>query len=292
MVTVGILGGLGNQLFQYAFGRYLSIKKNTGLALDYYQQIIRSDFDAENLTKITDIFDLPVKLYIGKTRKRILNRPGLTYLDRLITKACLMDELIIKENNYNKLEKNIKNGKNIYLIGYWHSEQYFADLRDTIRNDFKFKIERHASDLNIYREITDSNSVGLHIRGNDHLITPIYSRGCDVGYYSKAINIISRSNSDLKTFIFTDDIEHVQLNYKELLKISEIVNVDAGFNSEAIHLLLMSKCKHNVIANSSFGWWGAWLNSNPDKIIVAPKKWFVDSNYYKHNIVPSVWKKI
>ena len=83
MVTVGILGGLGNQLFQYAFGRYLSLKKNTDLLLDYYQQIIRTDFDGENLTKITDVFDLPVKLHSGKKRKDLINRYPLTYLDKL-----------------------------------------------------------------------------------------------------------------------------------------------------------------------------------------------------------------
>lgn len=291
MVTVGILGGLGNQLFQYAFGRYLSLKKNTDLLLDYYQQIIRTDFDGENLTKITDVFDLPVKLYIGRRRKKLINRYNLTYLDRLIGKVYLMKSCFITENNYDYLKEEIEKNKNVYLAGYWQSEQYFANIKDIIRNDLKFKIEQQISNLDLYKEITGSNSVSLHIRGKDYLTNPLYSR-CDAKYYMDAIDIISRTNSKLKIFIFTDDIDSIYQNYKELLGFSEIVNVEADFNSDALDLLLMSKCKHNVIANSSFSWWGAWLNNNTNKIVIAPKKWFNSSHYSNKSLIPASWHKI
>lgn len=292
MVTVGILGGLGNQLFQYAFGRYLALKKNSGLSLDYYQQIIRTDFDGGSLTKVIDVFNLPVKTYIGKTRKQLINRYFPSCLDRLISKVYLMNSLIIKEDNYCSLKDKIEKSKNVYLIGYWQSEKYFIEIEDTIRNDFEFKIEQQASNLDLYKDIIGSNSISLHIRGKEHLTTPIYSRRCDVKYYLEAIDIISRTNSKLKTFIFTDDIDNVNQNYKELLRFSEIVNVKEDFRSDALDLLLMSKCKHNVIANSSFSWWGAWLNNNPSKIVIAPKKWFNYPNYSDEGIVPLTWNKI
>lgn len=291
MVTVRIFGGLGNQLFQYAFGRALSLKKNTGLLLDYYDQIIRADIDEESLTKITDVFDLPVKLYIGKTRKKLINRRILSYLDWLIRKIYLMNSRLITENNYDYLKEKIEKSKKVYLVGYWQSEKYFADIKDVIGSDFKFKIERQVNNLDLYKEITSSNSVSLHVRGIDYKNYPFYRR-CDVKYYLEAIDIICKNNSELKTFIFTDDIDNVERNYKELLKFSKIVNVKANFSSDAIDLLLMSKCKHNVIANSSFSWWGAWLNKNPNKIVIAPKKWFIDPEYSDEDIVPLTWNKI
>lgn len=296
MVTVRIFGGLGNQLFEYAFGRSLSLKKNDPvLVLDYYDQLIRADFEGENLTKITDAFDLPVKLYIGKMRKKLIHKRNFAYLDRLITGVHLKTKCVIKEDKYDRLQKEIEKRRNIYLIGYWQSEQYFNDIKDIIRNEFKFKIEQQARNLNLYKEIIGSNSVSLHIRGKDYLIKPMYKPSygrCDVKYYMDAIDIISRFNSNLRIFIFTDDIDNVYQNYKELLKFSKIVNVKADFSSDTLDLLLMSKCKHNVIANSSFSWWGAWLNKNPNKIVIAPKKWFIDPNYSDADIIPSTWNKI
>lgn len=291
MVTVRIFGGLGNQLFEYAFGRALSVKKNTGLLLDYYDQMTRRDLDGESITKITDAFELPVKLYVGKVRKNLIHKRNLTYLDRLITAAHLKTKCVIKEDNYGRPQKDIEKRRNICLIGNWESEQYFNDIKDIIRNEFKFKIERQISNLGIYSEITGSNSVSLHVRGKERLSNTLMHR-CDVKYYLDAVRIITKTNSNLKTFIFTDDIDYIYQNYKELLAFSKIVNVQTVFKQDIVDLLLMSKCKHNVICNSSFSWWGAWLNDNPNKIVVSPKRWFNDSRYSSENTIPISWHKI
>lgn len=297
MITVRIFGGLGNQLFQYAFGRRLSLKLNTGLMLNYYDQILRTDFDGENLTRITDVFDLPVKLYIGKIRKRILNRNTLSGIDHLISAVYAKTRYFLTENNYDYSQNIIKESKNIYASGYWQNEKYFKDIENIIRKDFKFKIEQYVSNLDIYKEITKNNSISLHIRGKDYLTKTFYAR-CDVRYYLDAISIISKDSSELKFYIFTDDVDNVHQNYKELLKFSEIVNPQTIFiKPEIVDLVLMSKCKHNIICNSSFSWWGAWLNNNPNKIVISPKKWFSDEwvnnpHYSAERRIPADWHEI
>ena len=296
MVTVRIFGGLANQMFQYAFGRAFSLRKNTELCLDYYEQILRTDFDGENLIRITDIFDLPVKLYIGKARKDFISRYKLRYVDQFITALQHKTSCVITEHNYAHSQTKIEKNENFYLIGHWQSERYFVDIKDIIRNDFRFKIEEQISKLDLYQEMTQSNSVSLHIRGKDYVKNPYYSQ-CDVHYYLNAIDKISRDNSSLKFYIFTDDLDHVRENYKELLEFSKIVNVRTPFKSEIVDLLLMSRCQHNIICNSSFSWWGAWLNNNPNKIVISPQRWITStwlnkSHYSEESITPVSWHKI
>lgn len=291
MITIRIFGGLGNQLFQYAFGRLLAFRKKTDLHLDYYDQITRKDCDGVNLTKITDVFNLPVRLSVGKMRKNLVERFGLSAADQLFTKIYLKTRCVISENTNGYCHKEINTNKNIYLIGYWQSEDYFADIKELIKKEYKFKIEKHASNLEIYKNIVSQNSVGIHIRGKDYLVNPIYGR-CDVSYYLNAIELIQKTNPDLQVFIFTDDLDYVNQNFQPLLKFSEIVNVQTKFTQDTLELLLMSKCRHNIICNSSFSWWGAWLNNNPDKIIIAPKKWYTDPYYSSEKLIPAGWHKI
>jgi len=292
LVTVKILGGLGNQLFEYAFGRAHSLRKNTDLCLDYYYQTMRTDFDGVNLTRITDIFDLPVKLYVGKKRRKVVKQYGLNYFDYLFFAVYKRTRCFITEDNYaDSLEKIVKS-KNIYVDGYWQSEQYFANINDIVRDDLRFKIEKDVSSLEVYKKITQSNSIGIHIRGKDYINHPWYE-ALAIKYYIDGINFISKTNPDFKVFIFTDDIEHVCKNLKELLSYSEIVKVNSNFNSDAVDLLLMSKCRHNIICNSSFSWWGAWLNNNSNKIVVAPSRWFKrQSPVDGSKIIPNSWHKI
>jgi len=296
MVRLRIFGGLGNQMFQYAYGRSLACRHNTGLLLDYYDQINRTDFDGENLIKITEVFDLSVKLYIGKTRKDLINKYNLKYIDQLISKACLKLNCVVSENENNHPLSKIESCKNIYITGYWQGEQYFADIKDIIRNDFRFKVEKDASSLDIYKQIVETNSVSLHIRGKDYLSRTFYNR-CTVEYYLEAIRLISKANSGLKFFIFTDDMDNLRNSYSPLLEFCKVVDYRTGLNRDVVDLLLMSKCRHNVIANSSFSWWGAWLNANPHKIIVSPKKWLNEEwagnpHYSDESRVPAEWLKI
>ncbi len=291
MITIRIFGGLGNQLFQYAFGRSLALKEKADLCLDYYDQIIRTDFDGENLTKITDVFDLPVKLSIGKTRKDFVNRFHLGHADQLFTKIYLKTRYIIDENSNDYYDKQVKINKAAYVMGYWQSEEYFADIKEVIKKEYKFKIEDQISSLDIYKKLVTTNSVGVHIRGKDYLVNPIYGR-CDFSYYLNAIELIRKTNPDLKVFIFTDDLNYVNQNFQPLLKFSEIVNVQTKFKQDILELLLMSKCRHNIICNSSFSWWGAWLNNNPNKIIVAPQKWFIHPDYSSEKLIPAQWVKL
>jgi hypothetical protein len=253
---------------------------------------MRTDYDGEKLTKVTDVFDLPVKVHLGKRRKALISKYNLKLADRLISRIYRKSRCVIEEDNYEHFRGKIKTINNAYFVGYWQSEKFFANIKDVVRNDFKFKIEDRIKGLDLYKEINECNSVSLHIRGKDYLKKTIYAR-CDVKYYLNAIAALSRTNPNLKIYIFSDDKDSVVLNYKELLEKSKIVDVKTEFSPEVVELLLMSKCKHNVIANSTFSWWGAWLNNNPDKIVIAPRQWFADTRHRDENIiVPADWMKI
>jgi hypothetical protein len=183
-------------------------------------------------------------------------------------------------------------GNNIHLDGYWQSEKYFIDITDTLRLDFTLKKEMEVKARDLYEKIKNKNSVSLHIRRGDYLsskfssIYPVLS----IDYYSRALKVIKDKIKDPQIFVFTDDIEWVKDNLDIPVQI-EFVSGQKDINANE-ELILMSQCRHNIIANSSFSWWGAWLNSNPEKIVIAPSHWLYVDSYKIDDLVPKKWIKI
>jgi hypothetical protein len=198
----------------------------------------------------------------------------------------------IKYNGYDFDPHILELSNNIHLDGYWQSEKYFIDIANTIRHDFTLKKEMTAKSRELSEKIKNTNSVSIHIRRGDYLsskfssIYPVLT----MDYYRQALDAIKNKIKDPYIFIFTDDIHWVKDNLyitgpKEFVSGQEEINV----NEE---LILMSQCRHNIIANSSFSWWGAWLNSNTDKIVIAPQNWLSVKNYNINDLVPEKWIKI
>lgn len=284
MILIKLTGGLGNQMFQYALGRVLSLKNNSQLKLD--TSIYNTDQSGITARKyVLGVFDIKENF----TTKFEISK--LSTSNKLFKKIGL-----VKKTHYIEKEANIFDRKimsavgDIYLDGYWQAEKYFIEYRDQILKDFTLKNKLSESVKKIENEILNTNSISLHIRRGDYVTdqkTNKFHGLCSLDYYKKAIKYITDKNSNCIFYIFSDDIEWVKNN----LKIdNKTVYVSNGSIQDYEELYLMSQCRHNIIANSSFSWWGAWLNKDVNKVVIAPKKW--DNSGKSNDIVPGSWIKL
>ena len=285
MIIIKLNGGLGNQLFQYSLGRKLSIKNNDVFKLDL------SDFTKDNprsygLGKFNIIENFASDKDINKIKKS-----GVWKLVDKLKPYCKRS--VIKYKGYDFDPNILKLSGNFYLDGYWQSEKYFQDIENIIRKEVALKnpIENKYADL--ISQIKNTNSVSIHIRRGDYITNKKFSKVynlLDEKYYQKAVKFIAEKINDPFFFIFSDDINWVKQNlnipYPKIFVSgeNEIKNYE--------ELILMSLCKHNIIANSSFSWWGAWLNQNPSKIVISPDKWFNDKISDAKDLIPPEWIRI
>lgn len=270
------MGGLGNQMFQYACGRRLSFLHKVPLLLDtsfFDQKYLRQDstpreyelevfkISAEIATKkITD------KYYSSGIIHRFLRK--LKYYRIILEEGRKMNEAVLSAPAH------------AYLEGYWQSEQYFNGINDIIRKEFTFP----ENSENIYvSELSDSikntNSVAIHIRRGDYVTnrrTNSVHGLLDMEYYSKAIDIMVKKLDCVSFYVFSDDPEWASKNFFKNIQ-ATIINHQLPVRNY-VDMKLMSYCMHNIIANSSYSWWGAWLNRNPGKIVIAPYKWYAVGN--------------
>lgn len=285
MIITRIIGGLGNQLFQYAAGRCLAHLRKTQLKLDV------TGFKDYSLRSF-DLSSMNPDLFIAHPReiKALLpsNHLGkaIQYLSPTSKRKWYRERKFSFEKDFFKL------GENVYLKGYFQSEKYFNPARDIIRKEFSFKPEL-INELNTFsNRIKSANSVSLHVRRGDISIDPdslAYHGVLPKEYYLEAIRKIRERIPGAEFFLFTDDIEWAKENFK----IDGLTFVSREFTRNHIQdLYLMTQCHHNIIANSSFSWWGAWLNNNPDKIVIAPKKWFNKGPRDTQDLIPEGWTKI
>lgn len=277
---VGIAGGLGNQMFQYSF--YLSLKY--WLAPNNFNKIYIAPYNHHNGYELDKIFNIKrnrmtnflfgfIKKYLKCFVLRIYEQPGID-----------LKRIRIHQN------KPI-----IYFSGYWQTERYFSNIEDVIRMKFSFNLEKISErNSSLLNEITNKNSISIHARRGDYVSNPtvkmILGDICGLDYYIKAIEYINSNVENPFFYFFSDEPEWVRENFLHLsLTNSKIIDWNKKENSWQ-DMMLMSRCKHNIIANSSFSWWGAWLNKYPNKIIIAPAKWFNKTEAL--DIVPENWIKI
>ena len=285
MIIVKLNGGLGNQLFQYSLGRKLSLKNNDVFKLDL------SDFTADNprsysLGEFNIIENFASDEDINKIKKS-----GVWKLVDKLKPYCKRSA--IKYKGYDFDPNILKLSGNFYLDGYWQSEKYFQDIKNIIRKEVTLKnpIENKYADL--ISQIKNTNSVSIHIRRGDYITNKKFSKVynlLDEKYYQKAVKFIAEKISDPHFFIFSDNINWVKQN----LNIPYLKTFVSGDNETKDYeeLILMSLCQHNIIANSSFSWWGAWLNKNADKIVISPDKWFNDKIGNAKDLIPENWIKL
>lgn len=295
MIIVKLHGGLGNQMFQYAIGRKLSLLDKTELKLDLsflLDRTPRPNFTYRDYN--LNIFNLKIELATQEEINLFIN-----YLDSKI-KRKIYTYLFLGRNNKYIDEKQFtcdpdifKLTGNLYLDGYWQTEKYFSDIKNILCNDFTIKISQDKKNQEMIKTIKNTNSVSIHIRRGDYIENKqIYNvHGiCDLDYYYSCINLFLKKLKNPHFFIFSDDHQWAKENLKLDCPMIFVDYNDASKNYE--DLRLMSQCRHNIIANSTFSWWGAWLNQNPDKIVYAPQKWFNDSSRNTKDLIPDQWIKL
>lgn len=285
MITVRLFGGLGNQLFQYAVGRALAVKHNTELRLDArlappgdHWAYALGNFNIK--AKVANPEDLP---------------PGKdTILPYVWWRVFGRNPRFLREQSLGVNENVLVAPDNTFLHGYFQSEAYFKSIEDRLRQELTFVSPPDPENGRWLDDITSRTSVSIHLRRGDYVSNAKGSSThavCDQAYYDRALEqIAERAGSDISVFVFSDDPTWAGQNLKLPFetKVADHNGPDKGHED----MRLIAGCTHNVIANSTFSWWGAWLNANPDKIVVGPKNWFSNSKLDNPDILPSGWIKV
>lgn len=286
MVTVYIGGGLANKMFQYAFS--LAIKKK-GYGVLYDTHTFKTEFQHDQVT-LQSIFE-----NVEITENDKVNYIAAGKNSKFFRMWKRIMPWYVSEHAYlynDKVWKQIR--KYCYVESSWQDERYFENVEEEVRRAFIFPNFIDSRNMDVQKKMLESNSVAIHIRKGDGYGTwNIFSNTCPKEYYDKALSYIKEHVENPKFFIFTDSPDVVK-EYLDLDAYTLINWNPTSGNGNYWDMQLMSCAKHNVIANSTYSWWGAWLNSNPNKIVIGPKYWFnPECSLAKINhIIPNKWIKL
>jgi hypothetical protein len=287
-VIARIEGGLGNQLFQYAAARSLADRLDCELALD--------------LRGLAENGDRPYQLDLYKTRCSIADAAFLNTLPpwrssrsgrvRSRMAQCLpglyaYPVLWPRDFSYDSRFERIK--RPVFMVGYWQTEKYFSWNRSRLLQDLQLRAPLDSSHPVLGR-IRSTNSVALHVRRGDYVSNPAaadFHGTCDMAYYAAAVADLTRRQADAELFVFSDEPEWARVNLKFDLP-THIVDAHTPEQGH-LDLELMRHCRHHIIANSSFSWWGAWLCESQAQRVYAPQRWFRDPGTNTSDVIPPLW---
>jgi hypothetical protein len=295
MIIVMLNGGLGNQMFQYAFGRALSIalKNEFKVDISWYKEtpggVTRRGYELE-------CFDMNTAVAVSKeifSMKKIAAFLPRQIFNFFYKKLPILRGSYCKERFYHYDSTVWQYGDNTYFEGYWQSYRYFDKYKEVIRKDFIYKDELSSESKRLQKKIILKNAVSLHVRRGDY-VTNSNANGfhgvIPLQYYEEAVEYIAKRANGIDIFVFSDDIKWVKENMNVKFPVTFIPDSEKKKPFEDMYL--MSLCKHNIIANSSFSWWGAYLNTNDEKIVIAPKKWFTDPFINTQDLIPKEWVRL
>ena len=278
MIITRLHGRLGNQMFQYAAARGLAARLGSTVALDARGALERGE------GVLTRVFDLPVTDPDPLPPARATS-PVAYGLWRASGRAPRFWRE--KGLGYNPSIARAPDG--VYLHGYWQSERYFSVVAPQIRKDFTFPPFSSTANAEMAEQIAATTSVSLHVRRGDYVTLGAHAL-CGQPYYDAALQKVCEGLDDPTVFVFSDDPgwarDNLSLDQRKV--VVDLNGADTDFED----MRLMSLCQHNVIANSSFSWWAAWLNANPDKRVAGPAQWFGDPKLRNPDILPSSWLSI
>jgi len=284
MIVTRLMGGLGNQMFQYAAGRRLALHRQTELKLDLSWLENEGKKATAVRTYELDCFNIA---QIFADPKDLSNRKGL-----LRSRKSDGEKISVFNEDGFAFDKNVLNlPDNTLLSGYWQSEKYFKDIADTIRSDFTFMSPPKGKSLEIAERINNSTSISLHVRRGDYATnkeTNVYHGLAPIEYYNAAVAKIMTTVQNPHFYVFSDDPEWT----KEHIKLRSPATYVDHNSKGAEDMRLMSMCQHHIIANSSFSWWAAWLNPSTDKIVIAPKQWFNLKTLDTSDLIPASWIRL
>lgn len=284
MKVVKILGGLGNQMFQYAF--YLSCKQRFN---DVSADITEfKNYPLHNGYELECVFGIKVK-HSNLFHNISLGGRNTDLLSKISRKLVPLPKTYYEQVHATHFDENIfKDSSSGYYEGYWQNERYFEGVEPLLKHDFQFKNKLNHQNSEIDKDIVNSPSVGIHIRRGDYVNHELLGGICDLNYYKLCIEVVQKRVENPRFFIFSNDPSWCK-QYLDL-KGAVYINWNVGPDSY-IDMQLMSRCQTLIIANSSFSWWSAWLNEHPEKLVLAPSKWF-NYGHDINEIVPTTWVKI
>lgn len=284
-VIARIRGGLGNQLFLYAMARRLALKNDVPLSLDiisgfkndgYSRKYLLGNFNIKaDIATPYDSFDTG----LGFLRRRALIKAEQCRKPR--NRSYIIEE----ERGFQPHILNLEIRKKVYIDGLWQSEKYFNDVEHIIRQDFEMICLHDSNAIEMAKKIQKVNSVSLHSRSYRELPPEDGSTALGMDYYSKAVDYIAQHIDNPHFFCFSDNPEWLKANLRIKFPLTYVSRIPTHGDDNTINdLWLMSQCKYHIIANSTFSWWGAWLNKNPDKIVIAPVCEWQNPDY-----IPNGW---
>jgi hypothetical protein len=297
MIITRINGGLGNQMFQYAAGRRLADNLGVELKVDLNGMHQLDGSPLEDINKVHFYY----RLKFMNIRAEIATNEDLRQFDKkekgIFGKLKGYSGRLQKtkpgkrfmEGDFEFDPAVLELGDNTLLDGFWQSEKYFNDIADELRNDFSFKLLPEGKNLELANQIERTNAVFILVRRgalvNDPKTSSVHGY-CNLGFYTECANLMASKVKAPVFYVFSDEPEWAE----QYLKL-DYPCVYVGHNGREFYhddLRLMSLCKHGISSNSTWSWWGAWLIKNPEKIIMAPKKWFKASINTK-DLIPENW---
>jgi len=288
MRIVKVIGGLGNQMFQYAL--YLSLKdkfQNERILID---KRLFNSYKLHNGFEIDRVFHLDSVEYATQDEIKLVTFNVWNYKMQRIARRILprLETEFIEENEF-FYDNNVFNKGDLYYEGYWQNYNYFKELGSLIRNSFQFKNDLSLLNSNLLNEISkEAQSVSIHVRRGDYLNHKTFGGICNSNYYLNAIEYVKNIFHNPIFYFFSNDFTWCRDVLLPLIGDSKYFFIDWNTKQDSyIDMQLMSYCKFNIIANSSFSWWAAWLNPNKDKKVIAPVKW--TQNVISKDILPPDW---
>lgn len=281
-VVAHIFGGLGNQMFQYACARAIALRNDADIVLDQ-REFFAGAGQKPGLHHLNVVStDLPERKLPPRKKQ---------WIRYLIWRKFKLSPRMVRQRGNHFNPDIMKVGGNVWLHGYWQSEKHFADFEEQIRTELSVKTQPNVENGQLLAEIAGLPAVSLHIRRGDYVDNPQANAAhgiCTLEYYRSAALLISERMAEKPIFyVFSDEPEWAKANLDLPFEIRVMDHNDGDHNYE--DLRLMTACRHHVIANSTFSWWGAWLNPSLEKIVVAPKQWFADPSLINPDILPPSW---
>ncbi|GAC1423995.1 MAG: alpha-1,2-fucosyltransferase [Flavisolibacter sp.] len=271
-----MMGGLGNQLFQYAAATSLAEKFQTRLLLDI------SDFNVGSIRSF-DLSNFQTPLYFCEKTIQ------LSALNKLIDKLKPLHKRNYYKEPFFHFDTAFNHlGPDVYLKGYFQSEKYFQSITQKLQKSLKLNAQAIKNIPPYTPLFSGPDSVGVHIRKGDYAKSEIadYHGVLGIDYYHSGHQVMKKNYPNCKFYVFSEDLHWAKKNFP----FSDTIFVSQNLTLSPIEdFYLMSQCKHNIIANSSFSWWAAWLNNNPSKVVIAPKKWFNNGPKDTQDLIPQEW---
>lgn len=289
MIITNIIGGLGNQLFQYAAAYRLAKIHNCKLFLDIsdYAKYPDRKFELSHFNISGSILNSKEKFWFIKNQKKSVYKRIVSIIARIEKRTIVF---YVKEPYFHFFPDLVKTPIPCYIEGYWQSEKYFLDIKHDLVKEFTLNSPISEVTLRCMKRIRKSNSICIHIRRGDYVSNMdanTFHGLCSLKYYYNGVEQIRQHIDSPVFFVFSDDSEWVRKNF--CIDEPTYYITHNGIDKAYEDLYLMSQCSHHIIANSSFSWWGAWLGEKKGQIVIAPKPWFNYQYYNYDDIIPERW---